>query len=505
MSDTLEALQKALQPKTGMRRIPFPYESYEHPSLPLTAKRLINVMAEKLPADARVAAALVSSPSLQAWDGSVGGTGPIGTGPILAMNDDVPGRIYIVSGTGFYRLSFPITGGVTVEELNADIGTADSGTGAWNSFVTIAAGPTACVVCVPPNAWTCGHDVGDPLNMITDPDFPGATSVAYVDGYFAFSAPGNTSQWFISRLLDPLAFDALDFAFSDAVPNVVRRLVSHRGQLWTLGEGGFEVWYDAGSSGLETTPGVSFFPFRRMAGGVVPIGTTSAMSVCRADQSVFWLGIDGLVYRSDGYTPKRISTHAIEAIIGTSTVGLHAFAHPYRGHWFYCLTTVNDRTLVYDIATGNWHERSTSTDGTGPWRAGTAAVDNNSIHLLGDRTTGALYYLAMTPDDAGVVTIRQATLPPLWADTKRAFCARVEIEMESGGAQSPGPVLLQWSDDGAHTFNAGRIMSAGVPGDYRHRVYTTRLGSFRQRTFKISAHGLCRFYAMSADITPGAH
>jgi len=504
MSDTLDTLQAALKPKTGMQRIPFPYESYEHPSLPLTAKRLINLMAEKLPADARVAAALVSSPSLLAWDVAAGGTGPIGTGPILAMNDDMPGRIYIVSGTHFYRLSFPLSGGVTVEDLGS-VGSADSGTGTWNSFVTIAAGPTAAVVVVAPRAYTCGHNVGSALNLITDPDFPGATSVAYVDGYFAFSAPGNTSQWFISELLDPLAFNALDFAFSDAVPNVVRRVVSHRGQLWTLGEGGFEVWYDAGSSGLETTPGVSFFPFRRMAGGVVPIGTSSAMSVCRADQSVFWLGIDGLVYRSDGYTPKRVSTHAIEAIIGTNTVGLHAFTHPFRGHWFYCLTTFEGRTLVYDIATGNWHERSTSTDGVGPWRAATAAVDNNSIHLLGDRTTGALYFLGMTPDDAGVVTIRQATLPPLWSGTKRAFCARIEIEMEAGGAQTPGPVLLQWSDDGARTFNAGRTMSAGVAGDYRHRVFTTRLGSFRQRVFRIQTHGLTRLFAADADITPGSH
>jgi hypothetical protein len=504
MSDTLTALQTALQPKTGMKRIPFPLESYEHPSLPLIAKRLINLMAEKQPADARTAAALVSSPTLQAWNAAAGGTGPVGTGPILAMNDDMPGRVYIVSGTHFYRLSFPVAGGVTVEDLGV-VGTADSGTGTWNSLVTIAAGPTAAVVCVAPRAYTCGHNVGDALNLITDPDFPGATSVAYVDGYFAFSAPGNTAQWFISRLLDPSNFDALDFVFSDAVPNVIRRVISHRGQLWTLGEGGFEVWYDAGVSGLETTPGTSFFPFQRASGGVLPIGTSSPMSVARADPSVWWVGVDGLVYRSNGYNPQRISTHAIEAIIGTNTVGLHAFTHPFRGHWFYCLTTFDNRTLVYDISTSTWHERSTSTDGNGPWFAATAAVDNNSIHLLGDRTTGAIYTLAMSPADAGVVTIRQATLPPLWADTKRAFCARVEIEMESGGAQSPGAVLLQWSDDGSRTYNAGRTMSAGAAGDYRHRVFTTRLGSFRQRTYRITLHGLSRLYAVDADNTPGAH
>ena len=110
------------------------------------------------------------------------------------------------------------------------------------------------------------------------------------------------------------------------------------------------------------------------------------MSVCRADGSVWWVGLDGIVYRSKGYTAQRVSTHAIEAIIGTSTVGLWAMTHAYRGHWFYCLTTIDNRTLVYDVATGNWHERSTSIDGSAPWGTTVAAMDNNSLHLFGDRT-----------------------------------------------------------------------------------------------------------------------
>jgi hypothetical protein len=477
MSDALTALRSALAPKEGMRRIPFPLESYEHPSLPLSAKRLLNLMSEQAPADARTPAALLSTPTLQPWDAAALGAGPVGTGPIRAMNDDMPGVIYVVSGTHFYRLSFPLTGGVVVEDLG-DIGTSDSGTGTWNSFVTIAVGPTAVVVVSAPRAYTCSH--AGPLNLITDPDFPGATSVAYCDGYFAFSALGNTSMWFISELLDPSSFAALDFVFSDAVPNVIRRVLNHRGQIWTIGESGFEVWYNAGKAD---------FPFRRASGGVIPVGTSSPMSVAKADQ----------VWRSEGYNPKRVSTHAIEAIIGNGIIGLHAFTHPYRGHWFYCLTTADNRTLVYDVTTGQWHDRSTSTDGNGPWKAGTAASDNNSIRLFGDRTTGMLYTLAMANTDAGISVIRQATLPTIWASTNRGYCARLEVEMESGGA-SPGPVQLEWSDDGARTWKAPRTMSAGVPGDYTHRVYTTRLGSFRQRTFRLTTHGVSRFYAVDADI-----
>ena len=489
------------RPVAGMRRIPFPLESYEHPSQPLSAKKLINLMSEKQPQDARTAAALVSTPSLQVWDALAS----VGTGPILAMNDDMPGRIYIVSGTHAYRLSFPLGGGVTVEDLG-DVGTADAGTGAHNSFVTIAAGVTAAVICVAPRAYTCPHDVGTPLNEIGGDVFEGATSVAYVDGYYAFSAPGNTAKWFISRLLDPTDFDALDFAFSDGTLNVIRRVVAHLGQLWTIGEGGMEVWYNVGSSGLAgETAILSFFPFRRAAGGVLRQGTNSPMSVCVADKSLWWLALDGLVYRSNVYKAERVSTHAIEAIIGDQTVGLYALTHPYRGHWTYCLTTAGNRTLCFDAATGVWHERSTSTDGTGPWRARSAAVDNNSIHILGSRTDGTLYTLAMQHTDAGITTIRQATLPTLWAETRRAFCSRVEVEMECGGTLTPGAVQLEWSDDGARTWGPSRAMSAGVTGDTRHRVYTTRLGSFRQRTFRLTTHGMTRLFAVDADIQTGGH
>ena len=84
-----------------MQRIPFPTEIYEHPSLPLTAKKLLNLMVEQAPADARTATPLVSTPALAPYDISA-----LGTGPILAINDDMPGFIYLVSGTEAFRIFF---------------------------------------------------------------------------------------------------------------------------------------------------------------------------------------------------------------------------------------------------------------------------------------------------------------------------------------------------------------------------------------------------------------
>jgi hypothetical protein len=347
------------------------------------------------------------------------------------------------------------------------------------------------VVCVNPRAWTAGHNPGDPINELTT-TFPGASSVAYLNGYFGFSSNDNTSRWFISGLLDPTHFDALDFAFSDAFPDVVRRIISHRGQFWCIGEGGLQPWYNSGDAD---------FPFRPVLGASIPLGTDSPLSVCRADTSLWWVALDGFVYRANGYQPVRVSTHAIESFIGDDVVGLRALAHSYNGHVFYVLTTLGGRTLAYDANTKNWSDRSSGADGSGPWVVSSAAVAS-SIHLFGDRNSANLYRLLPgLATDNDVPILRQMTFPPIWANTHRAFCHRVEIEMEVGTVNSPAAVLLDWSDDGGITFTPQRTMSAGVLTQTRKRVFTTRLGSFRQRVFRITVVGLVTIYALDADIS----
>jgi hypothetical protein len=461
-----------------MRRIPLPTESYQHLSKPLSSKRLLNLMAEQEPADARTDVALVPTAGLALWE-------TLGTGPVWAMNSDMPGRLYVVSGTHFFRISF-ILPDVLIEDLG-DVGTA---AGPF-PLVTIAVGVNAAVVCVSPNCWTCGHS--GPMSQLSG-TFPtdGASSVAYLDGYFVFTDFQSTSMFFICLLLDPSSFDALDFAYADGVPNVVRRVISHRGDIWLIGTA-LEIWYNSGDAD---------FPFRRRGGGVIPNGAIYPKTAAIADSSVFWVGWDGIVYRSAGYLAQRVSTHAIEFIIQQHLDGDSiALSYSLDGHVFYALT-VGTETVVYDCNTKQWHNRSSTTDGNGPWLAMSAALDPG---VLGDRYTGNLYF----PDpllgtDDGVAVLRQATLPPLYPATRRGFCSRLEIEMETGGAVPPGTITLDWSDDGGNTFGGGpRAMSGGAPSEFRRRVYATRLGSFRERMFRISASARITVYAVDADIVAG--
>jgi hypothetical protein len=492
-----------------MQRLPFPLESYEHPSKPLNAKHLYNMMSEQAPGDSRTQAALVPTPGLTAALLPSGAALVVGTGPIHALNDNLPGARYVVSGTRFYRLSYPLTGGPVVYDLG-DIGTPDTGTiPNYDLMHTIATGPTAAVVVVPPRAYTCGHADTDVLNQVGG-GFPGAATVTYHDGYFVFSSFENSAKFFISKLWDPNNYDALDFAYSDGLPNVLRRVISYRSDIWMMGEGGLEIWYDAGSSGLETTPGTSFFPFRRRAGGVIATNLSTPRSVCVGDNSVWWIGHDAIVYRSVNYQATRVSTHAVEEIL-RSLVPLSmvsAVFYSQQGHSFYAINFPY-RTLVYDCATQVWHDRSSDAVG-GRWRVNAVASHGPDL-LFGDATSGQLFNPTVNAADAGLELgapmTRQIILPPLWAGTSRAFCSRLEVEMESGDARlTDGDLQLDWSDDGGFTWSGGpRTLTAQVVNGRRQRVFTTRLGSFRQRVFRLTWRGAVTIYAADAAIVGGTN
>jgi hypothetical protein len=484
MSDTLATLQKALAPKTGMRPIPFPTESYQHPSKPYNSKRLLNYAAEAGPPDSRSPFVLAPTPGLVLRE-------QVGGGPWHAFNTDIVGGFYVVSGGGLYRNTEGVTSLLGAVGLMVN----PYPPGTIEIMVTIAVSPMAAVICVPPNLFYCFHT--GPLVAIDTTDFPGggAESVTYMDGYFVVTQYGVGTTFSISGLNDPTAWDAFDFANVEGMVNTLLRAVRHRGELWLLGVSGGEIWYDAGAAD---------FPFRRQAGGVIPYGFV-AKSVASIDGSLWWVARDNTVIRSSGYQGKRVSTHAIENIIETANPDL-CFGNAYlmNGHSYYCVTFPDiGRTLCYDVITDKWHDRSSSADGSGAWRPLQVGRIGEAVYA-GD-ATGAMYRLDPNGGtDAGVPMIRQATLPPLFADGHRTFCARAEIEMEVGAA-TDASVTLDWSDDGGNNFNGGpRVMSSGAPGAFRKRVYTTRLGSFRERMFRITTRGRTTLYGVEADISAPA-
>ncbi len=329
--------------------------------------------------------------------------------------------------------------------------------------MTIAVGPLHVVVCVPPNAFYCGHLPTDTavIPVPFAPAFAGATSVTYLDGYFVYSGVESAAQFFISGLQDPTSYDALDFANADAFPALVTRVMALHGDVWIVGESGLEAWCSAGSSGLETMPGTSFFPFRRRTGGMIAIPAARPRSIALGDGSVWWVGRDDAVYRTQGYQAKRVSTHAVERAVyeasGFTALGAgdgsgafsitNAYCYMERGHLFYVLSFLNTTTmdpvtggitLAYDANTDKWHDRASGSGGTGRWR-GHAAAQYGDWVIFGDYNDGTIWRsIPELGTEGSMQPLRSFTLPPLWAGTKRAFCPRLEIELDVASASAPG-------------------------------------------------------------------
>lgn len=441
-------------------RIPFAIQSYQSRSLPLSAQRCVNLYAEAAPKDARTPVILHGTPGLKAF--STLATNPVRG--VIRMAD----TLYAVAGTTAYQID--------------SVGTATSlGTVPGTGLVKMAHNGTQ-ILCLTGTGATDAYVItASTVTQVTDADFPGATSVQFIDGYFILTKTG-TGQFIISGSYDGLAYAALDFATAEGDPdNLVGVIVDHR-EVWLFGAQTAEIWFNSGASP---------FPFERAAGAFVERGCIAAGTLAKVDNSVFWVGDDRIVYRADGYTPKRISHHGIEKALSDAgdLSGLVAFEYAQEGHAFYTIKKPGAFTFVYDVASGLWHERQSK--GRPDWRVSSHAEVYDK-QLVGDDTSGAIYELDLdTYTENGETLIASATAPTIWADGASATMENLLIDFETGvglatGQGSNPQAMLDWSDDGGRTWSNEHWAGIGKVGGYESRARWDRMGQFRQRTLRVS-------------------
>lgn len=318
------------------------------------------------------------------------------------------------------------------------------------------------------------------VKQITDSAFYSASTVTYQDGYFLFDRKG-TGQFFISELLD-VAFDPLDFATAEGQPDPLVAILSDHREIFLFGTETIEVWYNSGASD---------FPFERNQGAFIEKGCSARYSVAKQNNTVYFIGSDLMVYQMTGYTPVRISTHAVEKTL--KDVDLNdAFAYTYQdeGHLFYVLTIPSrDITWCYDISTGAWHIRQSYQFGR---HQSNNAIFFDSKTLVGDFQNGRIYQMAGNfYTDDGEPVIREFVLPTV--NNGREFLTVDSLEFDMGTGvglirgQGDDPELrVYFSKDSGKTysesFKRGRI---GKVGEYLTRAKVNRFGAARQFTFKV--------------------
>lgn len=435
-------------------------------SIVASAQRLINLYPE---ADGTGQVTLYGTPGLELLV-------ELPTKPVRAMHV-ANGAIYVVSGDTIYTLS--PTGGYaaigTVSTSSGPVGMADNGI-----QVMVMDGGTAKIITI----------AGSTVSSITDPDMPRAMSPVFMDGFFLFREVDSGRIW-KSGAYDGTSIDGLDFATAEARPDNVVGLIADHGEVWVAGELSIEVYQNTGSSD---------FPFDRIPGAVIETGCASGETMLRVDNTVFWVGRDnkggGVVWRANGYTPQRVSTHEVELILSSVDLSnTSAWSYQEDGHLFYVLNIPDaGRTMVYDVATSAWHERAYRdpfTGVNGRHRASCHCYVPN-VHLVGDYETGKIYRMSLDYyDDAGDAIKRQLVSPHVRADGGRLFYSELQLRFNTGvgliSGQGEDPqACLETSNDGGNTWTPERWATIGRIGEYQARVRWTALGSGFSKTFRLT-------------------
>lgn len=446
--------------------------SYQQSSLPFDASRTINMYP--------VISESQSSAEISALYGVHGKTlfTTAGDGLIRGGFTSENGRCFVVSNNALYEID---ENGTATSRGTLDT-TATNCTMDENGLqLAICDGTDLYIFTYSSNAFA----------KVSDLDFPGAATVTFVDGYFAYNDP-DTGRFYISAAYDGLNVDALDFATAEAAPDDLIRVIQVGGQLFLMGRRTTEVWYNSGDA---------TFPFAKVSGGKIETGIAAAHTACQLDNSLFWVGRDkdgyGIVYKMEGYSPKRISTTAIEkrlqALTENQIANLRAWTYQKEGHAFYVITGSGlDTSLCYDAMTGQWHERA-YLNALGNYETDRASCCFFAFgkHLVGDRQNGKIYELTDTVyDDNGDEMAKERIFTHLINEATRMTFNELEVYFESGvgltSGQGSDPVaILQISKDGGRTWGNELTASIGALGEYQARAVWRRLGVGRTTTFKI--------------------
>ena len=435
-------------------------------SVELTAERLINLFAEKAPQSSKSPVVLHGTPGFAEF-GNLGSESI--RGMLKTLNNSV---LYVVCGSVLYQIEN--------NGASTSIGTILGG-----GRVGMAYNGTQLCITAGSKGYIYTTDGG--LSQITDPDYPGADTVTFIDGFFAFNNRNisQNGQFFVSALNDGTSFNALDFASAERYDDKIVRVFADHSQLLLFGEESIEVWFNSGAAD---------FAFAKAQGSVIEQGLGARWSIEKIDESVVWLDQAGIVRRMNGLTPARISTHAVEnAIAKSDWQNATSFSYTDEGHEFYVLTCPASTTaqtgitVVYDAASQIWHERKSY--GQDTLRYGFYA-NLNGKHIVGSTKTGLLSEMSLERyDDGGIPIIAEMQCPPIQADGNRFIVDSLELDVESGVLSSESPKVMLDVLSNRKSDAQQQWRDLGDQGEVNHRVIWRRLGQHRTFTasFKISS------------------
>jgi hypothetical protein len=271
----------------------------------------------------------------------------VGAGPIRGIHDLEGGR-FVVSGQTLCRINpngtvdplgtIPGIGRVQMTHNQFQTGNqllVENGQGGGGYVFTTSTGTFA---------------------KITDEGYPGSISSDYLDSYLLGVEPLGRF-WFHSNLADATDYNTLDRYEAEASPDRIVGLAVSQFEVVVFGERTIEFFYNAGGT-------TGTFQNRRQT---ITRGCSSRHTIAKLDNTLFWLGDDGVVYRMNGYSAIPVSTGPMaRAFANLNWAEAFAFTWEDEGFKVYYLTFPDGQTWGYDVVSGLWTRRESY--GLDRWR-----------------------------------------------------------------------------------------------------------------------------------------
>jgi hypothetical protein len=339
--------------------------------------------------------------------------------------------------------------------------------------------------------------------------------VAYLDGRILVNEPGTRHFWF-SGHFDALTWDPLAFYEAEGRADDVATLITDHREAVIGGTQSVEFWQSTGRP-FPDPQGIG--PYARMNNVFLEQGIETPYTLAALDNRVYFLGGsprgEGPVWVLNGYTPERISTHALEsAMAGMPTVGdAIACTARHGGHAWYVLDFPSGaQTWAFDTATQAWAEwpRLLEDGSFGNYPSNTHC-SAFAEHLWGDRSTGALYVWDINYHRYGTgARLCRRTSPHVRNEQKRIRYSQFRVECEAGvGLDGAPPVganpqmMLRTSMDGGHSWSSGRWRSMGRIGATRQQAAWYALGQAREMAFEVSISDPVKVALLAAYLEVG--
>jgi hypothetical protein len=245
--------------------------------------------------------------------------GPIRPGGMQLLSTNA-GAI-IVSGNQVYYISGGMSSPVNIA---GTMGT-DSG------FVSIADNG-GYVIIVDGTTTYYTFQIGVPvLAAETSVSYPGASQVTYQDGFFFFVQPDSPNT-FVSANVGPEGGSSgggpitwpspglgSNIAVKGGYADICMGCISNSREVFIWGTQDGEVWFDEGVNAASATN-----PFSREDGKNFMVGCVAPATIQQLGGTMYWVGSNpqggAVVYMMNGYTPQRISTHAVELSLTSGTL-----------------------------------------------------------------------------------------------------------------------------------------------------------------------------------------